>query len=210
MVGHTIEPTAGARMRLARVAGALYLPLFVLGPFSLVYVRDTVTADRLGTHEGLLRAGSVIELYMYLTDIALAALFYLLLRPVNQPLALVAAYLRLTYAAVAMVAVVTNFAALQDRGDAQLYLDLHKYVLQIGFVAFGAHLVVLGYAFWRSNLLPRPVGILVMVAGAAYVLNSLLVLGWGTATQPFILVLAVPGELSMCLWLLVKGVRENR
>jgi hypothetical protein len=210
MVSQTIERNLRqSRMRLARVTGALYLPLFVLGPFSLVYIRDTVTADRLGTHGGLLRAGSVIELYMYLTDIALAALFYLLLRPVNPPLALVAAYLRLAYAAVAMVTVLTNVAALQDRGDAQLYLDLHRFGLTIGFVAFGAHLVVLGYAFWMSNLLPRPVGVLVMVAGAGYVLNSLLVLGWGTPTQPLILLPAVPGELSLSLWLLVKGVRER-
>ncbi len=76
-------------------------------------------------------------------------------------------------------------------------------------MAFGAHLMVLGYAFWTSNLLPRPVGILVMVAGVGYVLNSLLVLGFGTPTQPLILLLAVPGEVSLSLWLLVKGVREQ-
>jgi len=209
VVSHTIERGAEMPMRLARVAGALYVPLFVLGPFSLVYIRNTVTVDRLATHGGLLRAGSVIELYMYLTDVALAALFYLLLRPVNPPLALVAAYLRLAYAAVAMVTVLTNVAALQHRADGQFYLDLHRYGLDIGFVAFGAHLMVLGYAFWTSNLLPRPVGILVMVAGVGYVLNSLLVLGFGTPTQPLILLLAVPGEVSLSLWLLVKGVREQ-
>lgn len=218
MVSHTTEPTAATRVRLARVAGALYLPLFVLGPFSLLYVRATVvvpgdaaaTADRVAAHTGLLRAGSVVELYMFLTDIALAALFYVLLRPVNMPLALLAAYLRLTYAIVAAVTVLTTIAALHDRGDALLYLDLHRYGMAIAFVAFGAHVVVLGYLFWTSNLLPRPVGVLLMVAGAGYVVNSLLMLGWALPPQLLLLLPAAPAELGLCLWLLVKGVREGR
>jgi hypothetical protein len=73
------------------VAGALYLPAFVLGPFGLLFVRATLivsgdaaaTADRLAAHGGLLRAGSVIELYLALMDVAWAAAFSVLLRPVK-------------------------------------------------------------------------------------------------------------------------------
>jgi hypothetical protein len=208
-------------MRLARVAGVLYLPMFVLGPFSLFYVRATLmvpgdaaaTADRIAAHDGLLRASSVIELYLALSDVALAALFYLLARPVSRPLALVSAFFRLTWAAVGAIAVLTNVVALlivragQPPAAALLSMDLHKYVFAIGFVAFGTHLVIFGYLIWTSNLLPRAVGIALMVAGACYVANSLLTLGWGPPSQPLLLLPAFPAELALCLSLLIKGVR---
>jgi len=208
-------------VRLARIAGALYLPMFVLGPFGLLYVRATLvvpgdaaaTADRIATHDGLLRAGSVIELYLALSDVVLAALFYLLARPVSRPLALVSALFRLTWAAVGAMAVLTNIVALlivragQPPAAALLAMDLHKYVFAVGFVAFGAHLVIFGYLIWVSNLLHRAVGIALLVAGVGYVANSLLTLGWGPPSQPLLLLPAFPAELALCLWLLVKGVR---
>jgi Domain of unknown function (DUF4386) len=235
MINQTVEPVAGApahraATRLARVAGALYLPVFALGPFSLLYVRAKLivpddaaaTADRIAADGWLLRVGSVIELYLALTDVALAAAFYVLFRPAGRTLALVASSLRLTWAVVAATALLTNIAALLVLSDAAyltafdadqratlalLSLDLHDYAHAAGFVAFGAHLSVLGLLIWRSNLLPRIVGILLVVAGAGYVANSLLILGWSMSAQPLLLLPAVPAELSLCLWLLVKGVK---
>jgi len=67
--------------------------------------------------------------------------------------------------------------------------------------------VVLGYLIWKSNLLPRIVGIMLVVAGAGYVVNSLLMLGWAAPSQPLLLLPTFPAEVSLCLWLLVKGVR---
>jgi hypothetical protein len=206
--------------RLSRTAGALYLPVFALGAFSLIYVRDTVfvrddaaaTAARIAEHSGLLRVGSLVELYLALTDVVLAALLYLLFRPGSQPLALVAGLFRFTWAVLAAVALVTNLAALRlaDNPDAALLLlSLHDDVAAVGFVAFGAHLAVLGYLGWRSRMLPRIIGVLLMVAGAGYVLNSLLVLGWETPTQFALLLPAFPAELSLCLWLLIKSPRNE-
>jgi hypothetical protein len=66
---------------LARLAGAFYLPAFVLGPFSLVFVRATLitpgdpaaTADRIAADGWLLRAGSLAELYLALAMLGWAA-----------------------------------------------------------------------------------------------------------------------------------------
>jgi hypothetical protein len=235
MIIQTAEPTAPApphraTVRLARVAGVLYLPVFVLGPFSLLFVRSRLitsgdaaaTADQLTAHGWLLRAGTVTELYLALTDVALAAAFYVLLRRVSRPLALVAAFLRLTWAVIAAFAVLTSVAALMVLSDASylavfsadqldalalLFLNLHEPAIAVGFVAFGSHLMVLGYLIRKSNLLPRIVGTLLLVAGAGYLANSLLMFGWATRSQPLLLLPAFPAELSLCLWLLFKGVR---
>ncbi len=48
---------------------------------------------------------------------------------------------------------------------------------------------------------------MLVVAGAGYVVNSLLMLGWAAPSQPLLLLPTFPAEVSLCLWLLVKGVR---
>jgi Domain of unknown function (DUF4386) len=218
-----VESPHVVAMRYARIAGVLYLPMFVLGPFALLYVRGTVfvegdaaaTVERITAHGTLFRAGSVAELIIPFLDIALALVFYVLLKPVNKPLALLAAFLRLTTAALALVSAATNFAALQVRGDAGLVLlllNLHQHLFAIAMVAFGLHIFVLGYLIWLSNLLPRIVGILLMVAAVGYVVNSLrvlLVLDWAAPAQAVLLLPAFVAEASLMLWLLVKGVRAG-
>jgi hypothetical protein len=233
MVDLTDQPlaTAARPERLARVAGALYLPVFVLGAFALVVVPAVVvvpddaaaTAGRLADHGWLLRLGSVTEVYLALTDVVLAALFYLLFRPAGRALALVSSLLRLSWAVVAAVAVLTNLAALhavsgdagylaafttdQRQAAALALLEAHRLLAAVGFVAFGCHLAVLGVLVRRSRVLPRLVGTLLVVAGAGYVTNSLVILGGGSA-QPLLLLPAFPAELALCLWLLLKGTRE--
>jgi Domain of unknown function (DUF4386) len=221
-------------MRYARIAGVLYLPLYLLGPFAMLYVRAIVivpgdaaaTADRIAAHGGLFRAASVAELIIPMLDIALALVFYVLLKPVNQPIALLAAFFRLTTAAMVLVSAATNFAVLlllsdggastafqpdQVQAFALYLLNLHNYVLAIGFVAFAFHILILGCLIWTSSLLPRIIGILLIVASAGYVVNSLrvlLALDWASEVRTFLLLPAFVAEVSLGLWLLVKGVRH--
>jgi uncharacterized protein DUF4386 len=169
----------------------------------------TATANKIADHSGLLRAGSLVELYLALTDVVLAAAFYVLFRRASKFLALATAFLRLTWAIVATIALVANFAALRlvsDAGTALLLLNLHEDILAVGFVAFGAHLAMLGYLGRRSRLLPRVIALLLIVAGTGYVVNSLLILGWAVRSQFVLLLPAFPAELSLALWLLLKGL----
>lgn len=208
-------------MRYDRVAGVLYVPLFLLGPFALLYVRNTVvvpgdaaaTAERIAVHGGLFRIGSVAELIIPLLDVALALVFYVLLKPVNAPIALLAAFFRLVTAALILASAATNFAALQTAQSpdlALLLLNLHQHLLAIGMVTFGVHLLLLGYLIWVSSLLPRFVGVLLMVASVGYVANSirvLLLLDWTTPVRSLVLLPAFVAELSLMLWLLIKGTQ---
>jgi len=208
-------------VRYDRVAGVLYVPLFLLGPFALLYVRNTVvvpgdaaaTAERIAVHGGLFRIGSVAELIIPLLDVALALVFYVLLKPVNAPIALLAAFFRLVTAALILASAATNFAALQTAQSpdlALLLLNLHQHLLAIGMVTFGVHLLLLGYLIWVSSLLPRFVGVLLMVASVGYVANSirvLLLLDWTTPVRSLVLLPAFVAELSLMLWLLIKGTQ---
>ena len=80
--------------KLARISGILYLIIFVVAPFpylvgrsSLVVPGDAVTtANNILASEFLFRLGMVAETIVFLVEIVLAALLYVLLRPVNKPL----------------------------------------------------------------------------------------------------------------------------
>jgi hypothetical protein len=179
------------------------------------------TANRIAGHEWLLRAGSASEWCLALTDVVLAVLFYLLLRQVHKPLALVAAATRFAWAMIAVVAASTASVALlvlddghlsaltpQQRSAAALViLESHDLIAAVGFVAFGCHLAIVGYLAWRFGFVPRPLGVLLATAGAGYVANSLLVLIFAASGQVLLVLPAFPAELSLCLYLLVKGVR---
>jgi hypothetical protein len=78
----------------------------------------------------------------------------------------------------------------------------------IGLVFFGLYCLLIGYLIFRSTFLPRIIGVLEVVAGLGY-----LTLLWRPLAHylyPYNLALAGPGEISLMLWLLVKGVNEQR
>jgi hypothetical protein len=98
----------GATNMTARVAGVLYFIIIIAGIFAEFGVRSSLivsgdaaaTASTILAAEGLFRSGMAADLVMILADVALALLFYVLLKPVSQALALLAAFFRLAQAAV--------------------------------------------------------------------------------------------------------------
>jgi hypothetical protein len=92
---------------------------------------------------------------------------------------------------------------------ASLSLALHEYGFGIGLIFFGVRCLVVGYLISRSGYFPKSLGVLQVIAGLCYLINSLaLLLAPALANKmfPAILLPAFIGELAMGLWLLVKGV----
>jgi hypothetical protein len=94
---------------------------------------------------------------------------------------------------------------------AQMYisLKLHDIGFGIGLIFFGFTCLVNGYLIFRSGYLPKTIGVLIQIAGLCYLTNSfalLLAPKFAHIIFPTILVPAFIGELSFCLWLIVKGV----
>jgi Domain of unknown function (DUF4386) len=208
--------------RYAKLAGWLYVVVFVLAPLCLVYLRSQLitpgdaatTADAVSGSEWLLRLGSVGEIVVVLCDVILSVAFYVLLRAINQPLALLAAFLRLMHSAITGVNVATNVIALNvldgsaaDRDAiALLFLESHDYFFATGLVFFGLHLLVLGYLMLRSVAFPRVLGVLLAIASVCYVVNSLatlMALDYGAAGQALVLLPPAVAELALCGWLVL-------
>jgi len=217
----------------ARICGALYLYIFVAGSFAELFVRSKLvvsrdaaaTAANIMSSESLFRLGFSGELLHLACDVAVAMLLYALLRPVDRNLALLAAFMRRACDLILATASLSHFAALHLLGGADylktfqpdqlqslalLAMKLHGDGYAISLVFFAFACFSLGYLIFRSEYLPRTIGALLIVAGACYLINSFAYFLFpATAAALFnagILLPCFVAELSLTLWLLVKGV----
>jgi len=215
----------------ARVGGWLYLVIIVAGIFAELFVRDklivsgdaALTAANIATAALPFRFSVALEQLWLVSAVALTLILYVLLKPVNKYLALLATFFNLVSIAVEALASMSLLAAMFPLGDAaylkafepgQLhalaYLSLRFYDYGFGssLVFFGCCLFFYGYLIFKSGYFPKTIGVLLIIASLSYLINSFtLFVAPALANTIFpILVLAFIGELSLCLWLIVKGV----
>ena len=214
---------AGGVLYVLITAGALFAEAFVRG--RLVVRGDAAaTATHILGSETLFRVGLAAEMLVLVADVAIALVLYVLLEPVSRNLSLLAAFLRLTYASVngafrllhlGAAVVLGGEASLKSFDPEQLnslaYLAIRLQGLGYGMslIFFGFHCALLGYLIRRSGYLPRLLGTLLVVAGAAYLINSfgyVVAPTFARMLYPWILLPAAPAEWGLGLWLLLKGV----
>ena len=101
------------------------------------------------------------------------------------------------------------FSAAQLEGLAYLSINVYK----LGFVTeqlfFGTWLFPLGYLVYKSGLLPRWLGVLLVLDGIGeliWILQALLLPDYTAIHYPG-LVVSFLAEFGLALWLLVKGVK---
>ncbi len=216
----------------ARIAGVLYLAIILLGLFGELAVRGTLvvsgdslaTANNISASPLLWRAGIVGDLMMQVLDVPVIVIFYLLLRRVSESLALFATLINLVQTAVLVVNKLTllvpiflledavylkTFSVEQLHTLSYLAISAHGYGFVLGLLFFGFACVATGHLIYRSGFLPKILGVLMWLAGMSYLLNSfalLLAPSFAATIFPGVLVPAFVGELSVALWLFVRGV----
>lgn len=181
--------SASPRLR-ARIAGVLYLIIFIAAPSG---AKDVTVAK--------------IAITMA-CDTAVALLFYGLLRPVSKNLSLLAAVFRLILVAVLTANSLNYFGLLGSIKGAHSSAAFNA-AFDIALVPFGIHCLLTGYLIFRSNFLPRIIGILLALAGLGYLTFVWPPLG-DRLFVPYILVPGLVGEGSLTLWLIFFGVNAER
>jgi len=87
-----------------------------------------------------------------------------------------------------------------------LKVDAFYDIWNVGLILFGLHLLLIGYLAYKSGYVPKPVGVLLVIAGFGYLVDSfgtLLVSDYSVNVAAFTGV----GEVVLLIWLLVKGRR---
>ena len=224
--------------RIARTAGLGYLIIFITGFFANFFVLEGLVVDgdaaatfaNIGNNPMQFRWGILSFLVMVMADVLLAWPLYLLLKPVNQDLSLLSAWLRLVNGAIFAVALVNLFGVLllfggdpylagfeppESYARIQFLLDAFNYTWLIGLVFFGLHLLVLGRLVFRSGYIPKLLGRLLQLAALGYFIDSFahfLLPNYTDYQSVFEMIVVIPGiigEFSLTVWLLVKGVKQQ-
>ena len=219
-----------SRRDTARLAGLFYLVIIVLGLFSEVVVRGGIivagdaaaTAANIAESELLFRIGVVSDVVVFLCDVAVAVLLYVLLRPAGETASLVAAGFRITGTAIYGVNLLNQLAAIllldgagylaaldpgQIEALALFFLQLHGHGYDLGLVFFGLHCLVIGYLLWRSPAFPMVLGVLMVLAGLGYLVGSFTLFlypDYASAVTP-VYIAPLVGEVAFCIWLLAGG-----
>jgi len=226
-------PAGDSIQTYARITGILILVSLIFGGFGegyapahLIVPNDAAgTASNIMSSPLLFRGGFAAYLVEAVCDVVLAVLFYVLLRPVNRNLALLSALFgvvaTLTYAfaecfyfapAVILSGATYLKAFTQDQLNALALLSMRLFGRIAGiFIGFyGLATLIRGYLVYRSGYLPRAIGVMFMIGGAAFVLSNILVVLAPSYATPLLLFVMAPAGIAMLLWLLAKGVDVER
>ena len=229
MANHTVEASP---QPYARIGGALYLVIIVLGAFSEGFVANKLIApgDAAATAHNIVAAPMLWhlsvagDLIIVLCAVPLLWIEYLLLRPVSKQLVLLAVLFNLVSLAVEAISKVFLLAVMPTLGNtdylkafepqqlqvlANLVLKSHEIAFNIALIFFAFTCLVNGYLIFKSGYLPRLIGVLMQIAGLSYLtacFAALFAPAFADLIIPAILLPPLIGESSLCLWLLVKGV----
>jgi hypothetical protein len=220
--------------QLARLAGAVYVSLGLASAFGFYHAPLVLgdlgaIAHRLTQSDARFRIGVVSDVLATALSVPLALLLYQLLKPVHKMQAawmavlLVAAMpisfvVALNYVAARWLLTgapeVAAIASAQREALGMLFLRLHTQGVLAVEIFWGLWLVPFGLLVMKSRFLPRVLGVLLVIAGAAYVahsLTSLLLGGPRMIWYERVTMLArAAGEFPIMLWLLIKGADARR
>ena len=210
--------------KTARIAGFLYLLLVPLGVLGIIYVPSTLivpgdvaaTAGNIMANEALFRLSIVSALLVQVVNIFVVLFLYKLLKPVNKNMARLMVIFILLGAPIAMLNELNQAAALLLLNSADplsalttMFLDLHQYGIQIAGIFWGLWLFPMGYLVFKSNYIPKIIGVLLMIGCFGYLVDSFVFFlfpDFGVAISQFTFI----GELLLPLWLVIKGVNVEQ
>lgn len=218
--------------KAARIAGAIYLSMIIVAPFSMLYVpgklivrgNATATAENILAHETMFRLSIFGDLVGQVIFICLGVAFVRLFRDVSKNWALLMLAFVLASAAICFLNVLNDIAALilfrggefltvfdkpQRDALAMLFLRLYSYGQFIAEIFWGLWLFPLGLLVYRSRFIPRFIGVWLMIDCFGWIALSFTALFFLKNynalfgyLQPVLF-----GEMALMLWLLIKGAK---
>jgi len=221
-----------SRQKDARRAGFVYLAFVITCIFSGV-VRSTLivlgdaskTAELLMNSMWLLRTSFIVDLISAALFLLSAWALYVLLKPVHKNLALLFLLLNAAGVAVQCISLLFLLAPMLINGSVDfqrafqpnqlnalnlLFLNFHKNGFIIAQIFFGTWLFPLGYLVYKSNFLPKWLGILLMIDFISVMIwffQFFLLPGFDIITYPG-LVVSFVAEFSLSLWLIIKRTND--
>jgi hypothetical protein len=206
--------TPGTASLVPGVGLALMAALMIAGYFGgivpLITPGDAArTAADISSSPLLFLGGVACIFVVALLDIVVAAVWYTLFKPVDRRLSAVAAWIRIGYTGLFMVAaghLVSAFTLLGEPDLSLKAIEQFNSMWLISLGLFGIHLLLIGYLAVRSGFMAKIFGVLLAVAGLGYIADAV-----GTVLSADLPVafgsFGFVGEVAIIFWLLIRGRR---
>jgi hypothetical protein len=239
MTDYTVD---SSQRKAAKVAGFMFLLIVIGWTLNWIFVdaklhvagNAMATVNNIMANELLFRIGIANELVFSIGGIALALALYIILKPVNKNLALLALCWKLMDTVIGTANVLVTFIVLQMlngkahlaafkpeqlQDSAGLFFNIRANGAAIAMLFLGLGFIVFFYLLFRSKYVP---GILAAFGILSYVLilaNSLANIlvpqnaAVLTMVNPVSMIFMVPSilfELLIGIWLLLKGIRVKQ
>ena len=218
--------------KTAKVAAFSFLIIFFLGMSTELFMRPgmivsgdpAATVKNITASEALFRLSLVSDLIRQALLMLLPLILYKLLKPVNKTIAALMVIFALVCVPISLLNELNHFAVLllssgagyltafnADQLNAQMmfFLELRKYGTFIPQV-LSFWVLLLGYLVFKSGFLPRILGILLMLGGLSYTVTAVLFFLFPNFDATVLGLFAFIGESIFYLWLLIKGVMEQK
>ena len=207
--------------------GLMLMTIFAVVAIYVVFPKLIIPGDAIATvnniiaDEALFRAGIGSLIFVAILDILVAWALYVFFEPVNKNLSLLTAWFRLVYSTILCFALFKYIDVIhllsgadylkaieseQLQANVMLLINTFDDAWSIGLVFFGLHLALLGYLILSSDYVPKLLGVVLIAAGLAYLVDNigiLLIPGYDISIATFL----GWGELLLMFWLLYRGSR---
>lgn len=208
---------------LLTIAGGWFGEMYV--PSAMMTGDPATTADQLRQGEGLFRLGFAAYLVEAFSDVVLAWLFYVLLKPVHRDLALLSAFFGLVSMTLFAVTKMFYFVAPtflkgspylaafspgQLEGFAGLFLSLYAGLSGLFMLFYGTAWILRGWLTFRSGYLPRFLGVLMIAAGLGFVAKNVTKVLAPAWSADLLLAPMFLNAIVLAAWMLARGVDREK
>ncbi len=214
---------------LARIAGVFYLIITACALFAYLYVRGHVidaddmarTVANLTAEEQFYRLGFASAVIVVVCNLPLGVILYELLKVVNPRLALLALTFIIASATLEAVNLLNYiqplftatlpeyrhaFSPAAIEALARGPIKMFGYAFSVSLTFFGVFCGLNGVLIFRSGFFPRILGVMMIVVGVTYWINSFRL--FLALPIPYVEWVTLAGEASLALWLTVVGVDD--
>lgn len=226
-----MEINSSSLKKTARLAGLLYLFLVITGVYGIMYIPSQIfvagdsvsTANNMISNEVLFRTGILNDIISNTIFLFLVLVLYRLFKQINEnqaklmlalvivqiPVVFIMEAFNITSLMILKGEILKTFELSQRQDFAMLFLKINDYGTLPLEMFWGLWLLPFGLLVYKSEFIPRIFGILLVIAGIAYMIDSTIAILFPSylfMKQPTLLLVAI-GEISITLWLLIKGVK---
>lgn len=221
----------------ARIAGLVYLIVVFTGIFYLMYVPSKLfvwnnaaeTFQNIRNNETLFRLGISAGFICYIAFLLLPFVLYKLFKPVHKTWAVLMVVFALVSVPMAFInfgnefsvltligndAFLKTFDTARLQSEVMLHLQAYRSGNQIISIFSGLWLFPFGLLIFKSGLIPKIFGLLLMLGCFGYLIDFFLGFLYPayneTIIAEYILMPASIGEIGTCLWLLIPGAKNER